>query len=165
MRSELVVPLLLKDRCIGVFDLESPELGAFTQRHAEILGILASQAAVAIENARLYETVRASELRARARDRVRAPRAERADADRAAEAPERGRARGAIRAGAANRRRSVRLPLARPWLARHCGRRRSQGRGFLRRCTARSPASSCARAPSGGGSRRSGRAPRACSHR
>jgi sigma-B regulation protein RsbU (phosphoserine phosphatase) len=57
------VPLLLKDRCLGVFDLESPELGAFTQRHAEILGILASQAAVAIENARLYETVRASELR------------------------------------------------------------------------------------------------------
>jgi phosphoserine phosphatase RsbU/P len=63
VRSELVVPLLLKDRCIGVFDLESPELKAFTQRHAEILGILASQAAVAIENARLYETVRASELK------------------------------------------------------------------------------------------------------
>ena len=63
VRSELVVPLLLKDRCIGVFDLESPELGAFTQRHAELLGILASQVAVAIENARLYETVRASELR------------------------------------------------------------------------------------------------------
>ena len=28
------MPLLLKDRCVGVFDLESPELGAFTQRHA-----------------------------------------------------------------------------------------------------------------------------------
>ena len=63
VRSELVVPLLLKDRCIGVFDLESPELAAFTQRHVELLGILASQVAVAIENARLYETVRASELR------------------------------------------------------------------------------------------------------
>jgi sigma-B regulation protein RsbU (phosphoserine phosphatase) len=63
VRSELVIPLLLKDRCIGVFDLESPELSAFTQRHVEILGILASQAAVAIENARLYETVRDNELR------------------------------------------------------------------------------------------------------
>ena len=63
VRSELVIPLLIKDRCIGVFDLESPELSAFTQRHAEILGILASQAAVAIENARLYETVRDNELR------------------------------------------------------------------------------------------------------
>jgi phosphoserine phosphatase RsbU/P len=63
VRSELVIPLMLKDKCIGVFDLESPELGAFSERHAEILGILASQAAVAIENARLYETVRASEHR------------------------------------------------------------------------------------------------------
>ena len=63
VRSELVIPLMSKDRCIGVFDLESPELNAFNLHHAEILGILASQAAVAIENARLYETVRASELR------------------------------------------------------------------------------------------------------
>ena len=63
VRSELVIPLLLKDRCIGVFDLESPELAAFTQRHADMLRILASQAAVAIDNARLYETVRAAELR------------------------------------------------------------------------------------------------------
>ena len=63
VRSELVVPLMLKDKCIGVFDLESPELAAFNERHAEILGVLASQAAVAIENARLYETVRASEHR------------------------------------------------------------------------------------------------------
>jgi len=63
VRSELVVPLLTKDRCIGVFDLESPELAAFTLRHKEILSILASQAAVAIENARLYETVRDNELR------------------------------------------------------------------------------------------------------
>jgi sigma-B regulation protein RsbU (phosphoserine phosphatase) len=63
VRSEMVVPLMLKDRCIGVFDLESPELNAFTQRHVEILGILASQAAVAIENARLYETVRDNEVR------------------------------------------------------------------------------------------------------
>ena len=63
VRSELVIPLMSKDRCIGVFDVESPELNAFTSRHKEILGILASQAAVAIENARLYETVRNNELR------------------------------------------------------------------------------------------------------
>jgi sigma-B regulation protein RsbU (phosphoserine phosphatase) len=63
VRSELVIPLLLKDRCIGVFDLESPELGAFNRRHADILSILASQTAVAIENARLYETVRDGERR------------------------------------------------------------------------------------------------------
>jgi sigma-B regulation protein RsbU (phosphoserine phosphatase) len=62
-RSELVIPLLLKDRCIGVFDLESPELDAFSKSHVEILQLLASQAAVAIENARLYETIRANEER------------------------------------------------------------------------------------------------------
>jgi phosphoserine phosphatase RsbU/P len=62
-RSELVIPLMLKDRCIGVFDLESPELDAFTKKHVEILTLLASQAAVAIENARLYETILANEVR------------------------------------------------------------------------------------------------------
>ena len=63
VRSELVIPLLLKDRCVGVFDLESPELGAFTKKHVELLTLLASQAAVALENARLYEEIRANELR------------------------------------------------------------------------------------------------------
>ena len=63
VRSELVIPLLLKDCCIGVFDLESPELGAFTKKHVELLTLLASQAAVAIENARLYEEIRTNELR------------------------------------------------------------------------------------------------------
>lgn len=62
-RSELVIPLLLKDRCIGVFDLESPELDRFKKIDEEMLTLLASQAAVAIENARLYETIRANELR------------------------------------------------------------------------------------------------------
>jgi sigma-B regulation protein RsbU (phosphoserine phosphatase) len=63
VRSELVIPMLVKGRCIGVFDLESPEHDAFSKRDVEILTLLASQAAVAIENARLYETVRANEER------------------------------------------------------------------------------------------------------
>ena len=62
-RSELVIPLVTGDRCIGVFDLESPELDAFDASHVEILTLLASQAAVAIENARLYETIRANKAR------------------------------------------------------------------------------------------------------
>jgi sigma-B regulation protein RsbU (phosphoserine phosphatase) len=63
VRSELAIPLLLKDRCIGVLDLESPELEAFDKWHVEVLTLLASHAAVAIENARLYEAVRANEER------------------------------------------------------------------------------------------------------
>jgi len=62
-RSELVIPMLIKDRCIGVFDLESPELSAFTKEHKELLTLLASQAAVAIDNARLYDEVRRNEER------------------------------------------------------------------------------------------------------
>ena len=53
----------MKDRCIGVFDLESPELDAFNKSHVEVLTLLASQASVAIENARLYETIRHNEIR------------------------------------------------------------------------------------------------------
>ena len=63
VRSELVVPLLLKDRCIGVFDLESPEPDAFNKNHVKLLTLLASEAAVALENARLYESIRANEAR------------------------------------------------------------------------------------------------------
>lgn len=63
VKSELAIPLLLKDRCIGVFDLESSQPGAFSKRDVEILTLLASQAAVAIENARLYKTVSDNEAR------------------------------------------------------------------------------------------------------
>jgi len=54
-RSELVVPIVYKDKLLGVFDLESPALDRFTEEHVKILTPLASQVAVAIENARLYE--------------------------------------------------------------------------------------------------------------
>ena len=63
VRSELVVPLLLKDRCIGVFDLESPEVNAFNKKHVKLLTLLASEAAVAIENARLVDKIKTNEAR------------------------------------------------------------------------------------------------------
>jgi sigma-B regulation protein RsbU (phosphoserine phosphatase) len=59
----MVIPMLIKDRCVGVFDLESPELDAFTKEHKELLTLLASQAAIAIDNAHLYEQVRRNEER------------------------------------------------------------------------------------------------------
>jgi sigma-B regulation protein RsbU (phosphoserine phosphatase) len=62
-RSELVVPLLHKDRVVGVFDLESSVLDSFSEEHVKVLTPLASQVAVALENARLYEELRRKDER------------------------------------------------------------------------------------------------------
>jgi len=62
-RSELCVPIKIKDKVIGVLDAESKELNAFSEEDQRLLETLASQAAIAIENARLLETIkRSSEL-------------------------------------------------------------------------------------------------------
>jgi sigma-B regulation protein RsbU (phosphoserine phosphatase) len=63
VRSELVVPLLLQDRLIGVLDLESTDPNAFTAEHERMLATLGSYIAIALENARLYEGARESERR------------------------------------------------------------------------------------------------------
>ncbi|MFQ5526478.1 MAG: SpoIIE family protein phosphatase [Thermoanaerobaculia bacterium] len=63
VRSELVVPLLFKDRLIGVLDLESSSYNAFSTRHQQLLSTLASSLAIALENARLYEKLRNDEQR------------------------------------------------------------------------------------------------------
>jgi sigma-B regulation protein RsbU (phosphoserine phosphatase) len=63
VRSELVVPLLIQDRLIGVLDLESAETRAFTAEHERMLTAIASYVAIAIENARLYEGARQTERR------------------------------------------------------------------------------------------------------
>lgn len=62
-RSELVVPLLHKDKLVGVFDLESTAVDRFTEEHVQILTPIASQAAIAIENARLYDELRRKDRR------------------------------------------------------------------------------------------------------
>lgn len=63
VRSELVVPLLLQDRLIGVLDLESTEPKAFSAEHERMLNILGSYIAVALENARLFEESRETQSR------------------------------------------------------------------------------------------------------
>ncbi len=54
VRSELAVPMILKDRVIGVLDVQSKVLNYFTDRHLELLQVIASRVALAVENARLY---------------------------------------------------------------------------------------------------------------
>ena len=54
VRSELAVPLIVKNKLIGVIDLESPQPDHFTEEHKRLLTLIASRMAVGIENARLY---------------------------------------------------------------------------------------------------------------
>jgi sigma-B regulation protein RsbU (phosphoserine phosphatase) len=61
IRSEVAVPLMIKDQVIGVMDLESEEVGAFSHDHVRTLMLLAPQIATAIDNARLYEQVARSQ--------------------------------------------------------------------------------------------------------
>jgi sigma-B regulation protein RsbU (phosphoserine phosphatase) len=63
VRSELVVPLLLQDRLVGVLDLESTKPHAFSAEHERLLNILGSYVAVALENSRLYEEARENQSR------------------------------------------------------------------------------------------------------
>jgi len=62
-RSELAVPMVYKNRVVGVMDLESPQLNYFTPDHVQVLSILAAHLAVSIENARLYEQLAREEGR------------------------------------------------------------------------------------------------------
>jgi phosphoserine phosphatase RsbU/P len=57
VRSELAVPLIVKNRLIGVLDLESEQTGYFRPEHLHLLTLTASRIAQAIENARLYTRV------------------------------------------------------------------------------------------------------------
>lgn len=57
VRSELAVPLITKNRVIGVIDIEAPQPGYFKEEHARLLTLIASRIAVSIENARLYSRV------------------------------------------------------------------------------------------------------------
>ena len=54
IRSELAVPLITKNRLIGVIDLEAPWPDFFNDSHLNLLELLASRMAMALDNARLY---------------------------------------------------------------------------------------------------------------
>lgn len=64
-RSELCVPIKIGERVVGVLASESDKLDAFTMDDRRLFNELADQASLAIENARLFETV------SKQRDRLR----------------------------------------------------------------------------------------------
>lgn len=54
-RSEVALPMLIRDRVLGVLDIQSDQPMAFSMEEIDVLQTLADQVAVAIENARLLE--------------------------------------------------------------------------------------------------------------
>src|SRR6202521_3821090 len=62
-RSEMAVPLIYKDKVVGVLDLEHTKRGFFTDDHKRTVTTLAAQVAIALENARLYEEIARQEKR------------------------------------------------------------------------------------------------------
>ena len=57
VRSELAIPLISRNRVVGVLDIESPQANYFQPSHQKVLTLLAAQLAVAIDNANLYENL------------------------------------------------------------------------------------------------------------
>ncbi|MDT5269521.1 MAG: phosphoserine phosphatase RsbU/P [Acidobacteriota bacterium] len=53
-RSEVVAPIISNDSVIGVFDLESDALNAYTEEDKQLLMLLASQVAIIVEKAMLH---------------------------------------------------------------------------------------------------------------
>ncbi|MCK5125919.1 MAG: SpoIIE family protein phosphatase [candidate division Zixibacteria bacterium] len=54
-KSEIVIPIKLEDKMVGILNLESDEQNIFTNKDRDILTTFASQAALAIERARMHK--------------------------------------------------------------------------------------------------------------
>jgi diguanylate cyclase (GGDEF)-like protein len=65
-RSELAIPLMVRDEVVGVLDLQSDRLDYFDKDTIELLTLFSTQASMALQNARLYslERQRARQLEA-----------------------------------------------------------------------------------------------------
>ncbi|HEX4770979.1 MAG TPA: SpoIIE family protein phosphatase [Bryobacteraceae bacterium] len=57
VRAELAAPMLIRGKLVGVIDLQSTTLNAFSEQDRGLLALLASRVAAAIDNARLYRRV------------------------------------------------------------------------------------------------------------
>jgi PAS domain S-box-containing protein len=64
-RSEMSIPLVAGERVIGVLDVQSDQVDRFTDEDTRIMTILASQLAVAVQNARLFAEISAAQARFR----------------------------------------------------------------------------------------------------
>lgn len=61
-KSEIAVPLKIGDKVIGVINIESYKKDAFNEQDQKLLCLIANQAAVAIQNSQLYNSLKQSYL-------------------------------------------------------------------------------------------------------
>jgi GAF domain-containing protein len=61
-RSEAAIPLIIRNKVLGVLDIQSDKPQAFTIEELDVLETLADQVAIAIENARLLDESQAAML-------------------------------------------------------------------------------------------------------
>jgi len=59
IHSELAVPMVRDGNLVGILNVESPQVGAFDERHERLLRAMAGQAVIAIQNAQRYEQLEA----------------------------------------------------------------------------------------------------------
>jgi len=57
LKSGCTAPLLFRDRALGVLSIKSLRENAFSQEDAELLGQVAKQVAIAVENALAYREI------------------------------------------------------------------------------------------------------------
>ena len=57
VRTELAVPMTARGKLVGVIDLQSTRVNAYTEYDRALLRLIAARVAVSIENARLYQRV------------------------------------------------------------------------------------------------------------
>ncbi len=69
-RSELAIPMMLGNRLLGIFDLQSTEPDRFGEDDLRVLNSLAEQIAVAVRNAQLFAEVEASREAAEEANRI-----------------------------------------------------------------------------------------------
>ncbi len=69
-RSEMAVPMIVGDKVLGVFDVQSDQLDDFLKGDADVYTTLAAQVAVALQNARLYVEQAATLTQLRELDRL-----------------------------------------------------------------------------------------------
>jgi sigma-B regulation protein RsbU (phosphoserine phosphatase) len=57
VRSELAVPMVARGKLVGVIDMQSTRVGAYTEYDRSLLRVIAARVAVTIDNARLFRRV------------------------------------------------------------------------------------------------------------